>query len=367
MAVDLLVVGAGPSGCVVAEMAARAGWSCLVVDRRPHVGGNCHDRVHESGVLVHEYGPHYFRTSNLGLLQYLSRFTSFRDAEYKVRASVSGSLLPFPINLTTLERFFGVRGLTAERAEALLEEKRERIADPANSEEFVLSRVGRELYEAFYLGYTIKQWGAHPRDLSPSVCGRIPVRLSRDERYVDAAVQAMPSAGYTAMFSAMLDHPLISVSLGVPFEDVDVRPRRATVYTGPVDEYFGHRLGRLPWRSLRFSLEAHEAEFVQPCVQINHPGLEVPYTRTVEIKHVTGQTHPRTVVSTEFPSDEGEPFYPVPSRSSAETFAGYSRLCEEETARRRVFFCGRLAEYRYMNMDEAMEGAARTWSRVLSA
>lgn len=356
MDVDLLIVGAGPTGCVVAEQASRTlGWKCLVVDRRPHIAGNCYDRLHESGVLIHQYGPHYFRTNSPSLVQHLSRYTAFHEAQYIVKTDHDNRLLPFPINLTTLEDFFGLKDLTPERAAALLEEKRERIEAPTNSEEFVLSRVGRELYEAFYVGYTLKQWGLHPRDLDPSVCGRIPVRLNRDDRYVDNRYQIMPTGGYTRMFAAMLDSPLIEVALGTDYRDVDIRPQRATVYTGPVDEYFRHSLGPLPWRSLSFEFETRDQEFAQPCVQINYPSRHL-YTRSVEIKHVTQQVHPQTVLSFEFSGPQGDPYYPVLSRESRALYGAYKGLCAEETRRRRVYFCGRLAEYRYMNMDEALEG-----------
>lgn len=333
------------------------------MDRRPHIAGNCYDRFHESGVLIHQYGPHYFRTNSQDLIRYLSQYTDFHEASYVVKADLNSRLLPFPINLTTLEDFFGLKGLTPERAAALLEEKREKILVPANSEEYVLSRVGREIYEAFYVGYTLKQWGRHPRDLDSSVCGRIPVRLNRDDRYVDHTYQVMPTKGLTHMFAAMLDHPLIEVRLGTDFKDVDLHPKRATVYTGPVDEYFEHRLGHLPWRSLSFAFEAYDQEWVQPCVQINHPNRH-PYTRSVEIKHVTRQSHPHTVLSFETPGSTGEPYYPVPSPSSRALYEAYKQLCAIETLERRVFFCGRLAEYRYLNMDEAMEGALSLVERL---
>src|SRR5262245_12401433 len=218
--VDLLVCGAGPAGCVVAErVAAMLGWNVLVIDRRPHVAGNCRDSVHPSGVLVHDHGPHYFRTNSPELLRYLGRFADFDPARYEVRSLVRGRLLPFPINLTTLEQFFG-RELDAESAEQLLAERRVPIANPRNSEEFVLSRVGRELYKAFYLNYTLKQWGLHPRELEPQVCGRIPVRLNRDNRYVEHRFQVMPRRGFSALFTAMLDHPKIRVLLDCPFAEV---------------------------------------------------------------------------------------------------------------------------------------------------
>jgi UDP-galactopyranose mutase len=356
--VDLLVCGAGPVGCVVAERAAAVlGWKVLVLDRRPHVAGNCHDSRHPCGVLVHNYGPHYFRTNDGELIRHLSRFTDWVPANYEVRSAVNGRLFPFPINLDTLEQFFGTK-FDATSAAALLGTLRVPIALPRNSEEFVLARVGRELYEAFYRNYTRKQWGVDPRELAPEVCGRIPVRLDRDPRYVAHRFQMMPAAGFTAMFRRMLRHRRIRVLLGCDFADVRglVKPRKATVYAGPVDEYFGCRLGKLPYRSLRFDFVERAERFVQPCVQINYPN-EHSYTRSVEIKHVTGQEHPRTVLSYETPTAAGEPFYPVPRAESAALYQRYRELADAETARHAVYFCGRLAQYRYFNTDEVITEA----------
>jgi UDP-galactopyranose mutase len=353
--VDLLVCGAGPAGCVVAERAARVlGWKVLVVDRRPHLAGNCHDAPHKSGVLVHRYGPHYFRTRDHNLVSYLSRFTDWIDAKYEVRSLVGGKLYPFPINLTTLESFFG-ETLTPESAQALLDREREKIDTPRNSEEFVLSRVGRRLYEAFYRDYTRKQWGRSAAELDPEVCGRIPVRLDRDNRYVDHPFQMMPRDGFTTMFRRMLRHRKIRVLLDCDFREVRhlLVPRMATIYTGPIDEYFGHRLGRLPYRSLSFDFRAVAAERVQPCVQINYPDTG-PITRSVEIKHVTGQVHPMTVLSRERPAETGDPYYPVPTPESRALYERYRNLAERETLVNRVYFCGRLAQYRYFNTDEVI-------------
>ncbi len=363
--VDLLVCGAGPTGCVVAERAASVlGWKVLVVDRRPHVAGNCYDSRHPSGVLIHNYGPHYFRTDDAGLIDYLSRFTDWLPARYEVKSLVGGRLFPFPINLTTLEQFFG-RPLDAAAAEHLLAERRLPFARPRNSEEFVLSRVGRELYEAFYKNYTQKQWGVEASRLEPHVCGRIPVRLDRDPRYVSHRFQVMPRHGFTALFRRMLRHRRIRLLLDCPFAEVRglVRPRRATVYTGPIDEYFGCRLGKLPYRSLRFDFVPYEVEYCQPCVQINYPN-DFAYTRSVEIKHVTGQKHAGTVVSYETPAAAGEPYYPVPMPESARLYRGYQELAEAETRRHRVYFCGRLAQYRYFNTDEVIQEALRCFTEI---
>jgi UDP-galactopyranose mutase len=362
---DLVIAGAGPVGCVIAERAAtELGWSVLIVERRDHVAGNCHDAPNADGILLHHYGPHYFRTNSDQLLAYLSRFTAWLPGDYVVKASVGGKLVPFPINLTTLEQIFG-RPLDEASARALLEEKREPFDAPANSEELVLSRVGRELYEAFYLNYSIKQWGRSPRELAPSVCGRIPVRLNREEQYVDARHRVMPAGGYTAMFEAMIAHPSIDVILGADFFEVrrTTRARRATVYTGPIDRYFDYVHGALPWRSLEFEHRTVDRELAQPCVQINYPN-EHAYTRTVEIKHVTKQQHPRTVVTYEYPRAEGDPYYPIPAPDHDARYQRYRELAVEETAAAAVYFVGRLAEYTYINTDQAVERALDAFTTI---
>lgn len=363
--VDLFVCGAGPVGCVVAERAASVlGWKVLVVERRSHLAGNCHDSIHASGLRIHNYGPHYFRTNDERLLRYLSRFTEWIPGNYIVRSQVGGKLYPFPINLTTLEQFFG-RQLAPAAAQRLLAEKRVPFAEPSNSEEFVLSKVGRELYEAFYLPYTLKQWGRHPRDLAPSVCGRVPIRFSRDERYVDHRFQVMPRAGFTALFERMLRHRKIRLLLDCDFREVQklVQPRRATVYSGPIDLYFDHCYGKLPYRSLQFDFRVSRTEYQQPCVQINYPN-DHAWTRSVEIKHVTGQRHPHTVVCYETPQAAGEPYYPVPAAESQRLYERYHARAEQVTRERRVYFCGRLAQYRYFNTDEVMQEALQCFERI---
>ena len=364
--VDLLIIGAGPVGCVVAERAAsQCGWSSLIIEKRDHVAGNCYDRNHESGVMIHQYGPHYFRTDNQELLEYLSQFTGWIDGDYRVKSMVNGQLYPFPINLSTLERFFQ-KELTEEEGKALLKEKAHPIQSPKDSEEFVLSRVGQELYEAFYLNYTLKQWNKHPKELEASVCGRIPVRFTRDDRYVDQAFQVTPDKGFTAMFSKMIDHPLIEVRLNTDFADVrgKITPRLATLYCGPIDAYFGYSLGKLPWRSLEFDFQEKDEEYVQPCVQINYPN-DFDYTRTVEIKHITKQKHPKTVISYEYPREEGDPYYPVPAPENRALYERYKALADEETAKNNVYFAGRLATYRYINTDQALEDALHTFQKIL--
>lgn len=363
---DAIIAGAGPVGCLLAErLANELNWKVLLVDKRNHVAGNCYDTIHESGLMIHRYGPHYFRSNNKGLIEYLTQFTDWIPGNYIVKSSTMGELFPFPINLLTLGQFFKISDLTAESATQLLEEKREKIEHPANSEEFVLSRVGKEMYEAFYLGYTLKQWSIHPRDLAPSVCGRIPVRLNKDERYVDHEYQLTPAKGFTAMFQKMVDHPNIDVQLETDFFRIreENKAAKATIYTGPIDEYFDCRLGKLPWRSLEFDFVKKNVEFDQPCVQINYPN-EHEYTRTVEIKHVTGQIHPQTVISYEYPKAEGDPYYPIPMEQNHQLYLEYKKLADSETEKNSVYFCGRLAEYKYYNTDEVLELALKTFEKI---
>ncbi|MFO0928136.1 MAG: UDP-galactopyranose mutase [Gemmataceae bacterium] len=362
--VDLLVCGAGPVGCVIAERAASVlGWKVLIVDRRPHLAGNCHDS-YRHGVLTHDYGPHYFRTNDAELLGYLGRFTEWVPARYEVRSLVNGQMLPFPINLNTLERFFGVP-LDESAAAELLARLRVDIPAPRNSEELVLSQVGKELFDALYRDYTLKQWGMPAAELEPGVCGRIPVRLTRDDRYVDHRFQVMPRRGFAALFEQMVCHRKIRVLLECDFAEVRglIRPRVATVYSGPIDAYFGYRLGRLPYRSLAFEFRHHQREFVQPCVQINYPD-DRPHTRSVEIKHATGQRCPNTVVSYETPQAAGEPFYPIPTTANQALYRRYQELAAAETATNRVYFCGRLAQYRYFNTDEVIQEALRCFQQI---
>lgn len=363
--IDLLIAGAGPAGCVVARQAASVlGWNVLVVDRRSHIAGNCYDSLHPSGVRIHNYGPHYFRTDDERVWRFLSHFTDWIPAAYIVKSQVDGRLYPFPINLSTLEQFFG-KALTASSAQELLDAERLDIPEPQNSEEFVLGRVGRRLYEAFYLNYTLKQWGRHPRDLAPSVCGRVPIRLDRDERYVDARHQVMPKYGFTPLFKRMLDHSKIRVLTDCDFFEIQqrVQPRQATLYTGPIDAYFNHRFGRLPYRSLEFDFQPRGVAFAQPCVQINYPN-EHAYTRSVEIKHVTGQQHPHTVVCYETARARGEPYYPVPLAAGQELYRRYEELARAETRQERVYFCGRLAQYRYFNTDEVVREALECFTTM---
>lgn len=358
---DWVVVGAGFAGSVLAERIAHVRRErVLVVDRRPHVAGNAHDHVDAAGLLIHRYGPHIFHTNAPAVVAYLSRFTAWRPYEHRVLASVAGQLLPMPINLDTINRLYGL-DLTSDQLEAWFAERAEPVADIRSSEDVVVSRVGRELYELFFRGYSRKQWGLDPSALDRSVTARVPVRTDREDRYFTDQHQAMPRDGYTEMFRRMLDHPNITLHLGEDWSAV--RPRisfRRLIWTGAVDEFFDFRYGRLPYRSLRFEHVTRDREWAQPVGVVNYPGAE-PYTRVTEYKHLTGQTHPRTSLTYEYPSAEGDPYYPVPCPENQALYRRYAALAE--TARD-VWFAGRLATYRYYNMDQVVAQALAIFQRI---
>lgn len=361
-----LIVGAGFSGLVAAHRLSNAGHTCTIVDRRPHLAGNAHDSKDKSGVLIHNYGPHYFRTNSQRILDYLSTFTEWHPVDYTIKSHTEGRYWSFPINLNTFEELMGKPATTAD-FEAYIAKHRHDIPDPKNSEEVILSQVGSRLYELFFEGYTLKQWKLHPRELDPSVCGRIPIRTNRDDRYLAEKFQALPKHGYTALLENILaDSPNTTLHLNTDFNEAREKlPHDHLVFTGAIDEYFGRKYGALPYRSLRFEHESFTAEqlvqrepisgkagFWQPAMQVNYPGKEVPFTRIVEIKHATGQKIGTSTIVREFPDDwdsSKEPYYPIPTPESAAAYQKYAALAEAET---NTTFIGRLATYRYYNMDQ---------------
>ena len=363
MKVDRVVVGAGFAGSTIAERLARGlGERVLLIDRRSHVGGNAYDEHDEAGILVHRYGPHIFHTNAERVVDYLSRFTDWRPYEHRVLARVRGRLVPIPINLDTVNRLFGL-SLGEDELDAWFAERAETAPRIRTSEDAVVARVGRELYELFFRGYTRKQWGLDPSELDASVTSRIPVRTDRDDRYFTDSFQAMPREGYTAMFARMLDHPNIHVSLDTDFRELPASLRSGpVVFTGPVDEFFGRRFGPLPYRSLEFRFETHDVQQLLPVGTVNEPDeTAVPYTRTTEFKHLTGQAHPRTTIVREFPRADGDPYYPIPRPENEALYERYRALAERTAD---VAFVGRLATYRYYNMDQVVAQALMTYRRL---
>jgi UDP-galactopyranose mutase len=359
---DYLIVGAGFAGSVLAErLASQADKTVLVVDKRNHIGGNAYDCYDDAGILIHKYGPHIFHTNSAEVFDYLSGFTAWRPYEHRVLASVDGQLVPIPINLDTINRLYGLN-LTSFQMEDFLQSVAEPRAEIRTSEDVVVSRVGRELYEKFFRGYTRKQWGLDPSELDAAVTARVPTRTSRDDRYFTDKFQAMPLHGYTRMFERMLAHRNVKVLLNADYREIrDVIPHREVVYTGPVDEFFDYRYGKLPYRSLEFRFETVDNSVVQPVAVLNYPN-EHAYTRVTEFKYLTGQQHAKSTLVTEYPRAEGDPYYPVPRPENAELYKRYKVLADATPG---VHFVGRLATYKYYNMDQVVAQALATFDRVV--
>jgi UDP-galactopyranose mutase len=362
-AYDYLIVGAGFAGSVLAErLASEHDAKVLVIDRRDHIGGNAYDRLDEAGLLIHQYGPHIFHTNSDEIFAYLSRFTDWRPYEHRVLADVRGQQVPIPINRTTLNMLFGLELKTDEEAAAYLASRAEPVDDIRTSEDVVVNAVGRELYELFFQGYTRKQWGIDPSGLDKAVTARIPTRTNVDDRYFGDTHQAMPRDGYTAMFRRMLDHPNIEIMLGVDWAEVRDRVRADhLIFTGPIDEYFGHRFGKLPYRSLRFEHATLDQPHYQPVATVNYPAPDVPFTRITEYKHLTGQVHSKTSITHEYPAAEGDPYYPIPRPENQALFKRYEALADATPG---VTFVGRLATYRYYNMDQVVGQALTAFRRL---
>jgi UDP-galactopyranose mutase len=357
-----LVVGAGFAGSVCARELADAGWKVVVIDRRSHIGGNAYDASDRHGILIHHYGPHLFHTNSDKVVEWLSRFTEWRPYEHRVRACVAGKLLPIPINRTTINELYGL-SIEEKDVEAFLDTVREHRDPVRTSEDVVLNSVGHDLCDRFFRGYTRKQWGLDLSQLSATVAARIPTRTNDDDRYFTDKFQAIPLAGYTEMFRRILDHPGIEVRLNVDFANIPAGTRPAhTVYTGCIDAYYGYRFGRLPYRSLRFEHEHLEniSQF-QPVGTLNYPN-DHAFTRITEFKHITGQDHGGTSIVREYPQWNGDPYYPVPRPENEQIYQRYKLLADVESA---VTFVGRLAQYRYYNMDQVVAAARAAMARVL--
>ncbi|CAD0353058.1 UDP-galactopyranose mutase [Xanthomonas hortorum pv. cynarae] len=363
---DYLIIGAGFAGSVLAErLAAGLGKRVLVVDRRPHIGGNAYDFHDDAGVLIHRYGPHIFHTNAQRIMDYLSNFTQWRPYAHRVLAQVGEQQVPIPINMTTLNRLYGLQLATEQDAAAFLASRAEPVADIQTSEDVVINQVGRELYETFFRGYTRKQWGLDPSQLDKSVTSRVPTRTNDDDRYFTDTFQQMPLHGYTRMFERMLDHPNIKVMLNTDYREIrDELDYDQLVYSGPVDEYFDYCYGKLPYRSLKFEHSTVDQEHFQAVATVNYPAEDVAYTRITEYKHLTGQQHPKTSLTHEYPSADGDPYYPIPRAENAALYRRYERLAAETP---NVTFLGRLGTYKYYNMDQVVGQALALFKRIEEA
>jgi UDP-galactopyranose mutase len=358
---DYLIVGAGFAGSVLAErLAAGSDKKVLICDRRPHIGGNAYDHYNDAGILVHKYGPHIFHTNSREVFEYLSRFTDWRPYQHRVRASVDGQIVPIPINLDTINTLYGLN-LTSFEVEEFFNKVAEPVEHIRTSEDVVVNRVGRELYEKFFKNYTRKQWGLDPSELDATVTSRVPTRTNRDDRYFTDTYQAMPLNGFTRMFENMLDHPNIKIMLNCDYREIEKDiPFAEMIYTGPVDSYFDYCYGKLPYRSLEFKHETHDVSVYQSAPVLNYPNEHL-YTRVTEFKYLTGQEHPKTSIVYEFPKSQGDAYYPVPRKENAELYARYKARADRTP---NVHFVGRLATYKYYNMDQIVAQALTTYGKI---
>jgi UDP-galactopyranose mutase len=359
---DYLIVGAGFAGSVLAErLATVAGKRVLICDKRNHIGGNAYDHYNDAGILVHKYGPHIFHTNSREVFEHLSEFTEWRQYEHRVLASVDGQLIPIPINVETINKLYNLN-LSANQMEAYLETLAEPCERIRTSEDVVVSKVGRELYEKLFRNYTRKQWDLDPSELDAAVTARLPVRFNRDCRYFSDTYQAMPLHGFTRMFENMLDNPNITICLNTDYRDIAAEVSfRQMIFTGPVDEFFDYRFGKLPYRSLHFKHETHNKEWFQKNSVVNYPNEHL-YTRITEFKYLTGQEHPKTSIVYEFPRSEGDPYYPVPKPENQELYKKYKQLADSTSG---VYFVGRLATYKYYNMDQVTAQALSVFKKMM--
>jgi len=365
---DLIVVGSGFFGLTVAERAAaELDKHVLVLDRRPHIGGNAYSEAEpETGIEIHRYGAHLFHTSNKRVWDYVNRFTAFTGYQHRVFARVGEQVYAFPMNLALINSFFG-RSHTPDEARALIAEQSSEVdtAEARNLEEKAISLIGRPLYEAFVKGYTAKQWQTDPTELNPSIITRLPVRYDFNNRYFNDTYEGLPVDGYTAWLERMADHPNIEVRLDTDYFDVRKRIPAGTpvVYTGPLDRYFDYAEGDLGWRTLDFEQEVVASGDFQGTSVMNYNDQDVPFTRIHEFRHF----HPereypkdKTVIVREysrFAKSDDEPYYPINTPDDRATLARYRRLAETETAERNVLFGGRLGTYQYLDMHMAIGSA----------
>ncbi|WP_294314416.1 UDP-galactopyranose mutase [uncultured Chryseobacterium sp.] len=358
---DYLITGCGFAGSVLAERLASQEKKVLIVDKRSHIGGNAYDYYNEDGILVHQYGPHIFHTNSEEVFRYLSRFTDWRPYEHRVLGSVDGQLVPIPINLTTINKLYG-KNLTSDEVVDFLASKAEARKPVLTSEDVVINAVGKELYEKFFRGYTRKQWDLDPSELDASVTARVPTRTNSDDRYFTDTFQAMPKNGYTEMFRKILSHPNIHIMLNTNFRDVvNLIPHKKLIYTGPIDGYFDFRFGKLPYRSIDFKFETLDQDKYQATGTVNYPTSNL-YTRITEFKHLTGQVHHKTTVVYEYPTGEGDPYYPIPRKENQEIYNRYKKLADEMPD---VYFTGRLGTYKYYNMDQVVAQSLALFRKIL--
>jgi UDP-galactopyranose mutase len=356
---DIVVIGAGISGAVLAERFASVGKKVLVIEKRDHIAGNCYDFIDKNGILVSKYGAHLFHTNDESVWQYVNRFANWYEWKHKVIADVGGIRVPIPVNITTVNKLFGLNMTTEEEMKKWLKEHQAVITKPSNGKEAALSKVGEVLYEKMFRHYTKKQWDKYPEELDASVLDRIPVRSNFDDHYFSDKYQALPEGGFTKMFSKILSHPNITIRLKTDYFDIreKITDYEKLFYTGPIDRFFNFRHSleeKLEYRSINFVFETVNKEYYQENSVVNYPDADVPYTRIIEYKHFGNQKSSKTTIVKEYTVDSGEPYYPVPNSRNQQIYERYKKEAEGLTD---IFFVGRLANYKYFNMDQAFKNS----------
>jgi len=359
MKADIVIIGAGISGAVLAERYASAGYKVVVLEKRDHIAGNCYDFIDENGILVSKYGAHLFHTNEEEVWAYVNRFSDWYDWNHKVIARVGKKTVPVPVNITTVNTLLNLEISSEAEMKDWLEKNRLPILSPANGEEAALAKVGPILYEALFRDYTKKQWDKYPEELDASVLDRIPVRTDWNDHYFSDKYQALPDGGYTNLFANILNHPNITVYTDTDYFDVkdELQGYEKLFYTGPIDRFFDFKysLGQnLEYRSINFVTETVDQEYYQENSVVNYPGMEKNFTRIIEYKHFGNQKSKKTTIVKEYTTDKGDPYYPVPNEQNRRIYEKYRKEAEKLTD---VFFVGRLANYKYFNMDQAFKNA----------
>lgn len=362
---DYVIVGSGFMGCVLAErISTQLNKKVLIIEKRKHIGGNCYDEYDINGILIHRYGPHLFHTNSEKVINYLSGFTKWRKYEHRVLAKYKSEYYQIPINITTVNKYFNINLKTEKELKDFFNLIRIKKNPIKSSEDFVLSKIGYDLYESFYKYYTIKQWNIDPSYLAPNVCERLPIRYNKDNRYFDDKFQCIPLNGYTSMFKNLLDNKNISIMLDSDFYKLrDKIKYGKLIYTGPIDDFLGNIFGKLPYRSIKFLFENYKKNNFQIAPQINYVELKDKFTRVVEYKQITGQSNISTTVSFEYPIKDGEPYYPIPNQDNILLHKKYLNLAHRTFTN--VLFCGRLAEYKYYNMDQVVARALHIFEKII--
>jgi UDP-galactopyranose mutase len=365
---DIVIVGAGISGCVLAERYAnKLNKKVLIIEKRDHIGGNCYDYYDNFDILVPKYGPHFFHTNNKKVFKYVSQFTDWKEYKHKSSSMVDGKLIPMPVNINSVNLLFNLDLRNKEEMILWLEKNRVKLDHPPkNSEELALSRYGKKIYEKLYKYYIKKQWGKWPSELDPLVMNRIPIRTNFEDHYFSDRYQVMPSNGFTRIFQNMLKNKRVEIQLNQDYFKFDkhISKPEKIFFTGRVDDYYRKDTKiRLQYRSIKFKFRSFKKEFYQSSAQINYPDYKTKFTRITEPKYSTGQKNQYTTIIKEYPQWRGEPLYPIPDKINTTKFLKLKNKVKE-SEKKGVYFIGRLAEYKYINMDQAFDNALNLFEKL---